>query len=353
MKNDFILKIISAGGMAPSGDNMQPWKTTWDGETLRLYLEKKADISVYNTDECGSYIACGAFIENVRLMAASLGYTANISFFPNATTDPFYIANIIFIKNTPAELETASFINKRHSNRKKYLKKEISSELISIFNLIDPSIKIITDKFLRNTIFDIASLNEYFILHNDHVRNGLMKTIRWSSNEEEISRTGLFFKTLELNLGQLFFFRKFTKPLFVKILNFLGFPKILQKSGKNLYSTSSAVGAVTIKSMSPQDLVSAGIIIEKIWIIATKKGLAFQPITGIPYLIFAMNKNSKIFSINEQRLLKDADFSLRKIFELSPSDQFGMIFRLGYANKVSAISKRKPVHSFHEFINNL
>jgi nitroreductase len=61
---DIILKIVEAGTWAPSGDNCQPWRFTWNGQKLLLFNVSERDTSLYNSSQRASFIAHGAVLEN-------------------------------------------------------------------------------------------------------------------------------------------------------------------------------------------------------------------------------------------------------------------------------------------------
>ena len=90
-----LKKIVGAGILAPSGDNCQPWKLYYEGTKLHLVNLPERDTSLYNVNDIASFIAFGAMIENMNIVAQSLGYTLSVSLFPKGGKTPV-VASISF-----------------------------------------------------------------------------------------------------------------------------------------------------------------------------------------------------------------------------------------------------------------
>ena len=82
IQREEIETILTYGVMAPSGENCQPWKFIINDSTVSIILLPKADQSIYNTNQKGSYIAHGALIENIVLYAQHVGILAEVLLFP-------------------------------------------------------------------------------------------------------------------------------------------------------------------------------------------------------------------------------------------------------------------------------
>ncbi|HED00536.1 MAG TPA: molybdopterin biosynthesis protein MoeY, partial [Proteobacteria bacterium] len=51
ISKEIIFKIVESGIWAPSGDNCQPWRFTWNGQKLLLFNVPKRDTSLYNSSQ--------------------------------------------------------------------------------------------------------------------------------------------------------------------------------------------------------------------------------------------------------------------------------------------------------------
>ncbi len=84
MTEDEILQILRKGVLAPSADNLQPWKFLIYPEKSQVdfFLDPER---IKNFCDAGLRVPCisaGAVIENIRLEAAYLGCDLDVVYFP-------------------------------------------------------------------------------------------------------------------------------------------------------------------------------------------------------------------------------------------------------------------------------
>nr|NJM04334.1 hypothetical protein [Desulfobacula sp.] len=79
--------IIQAGIQAPSGDNCQPWKFSYDKNTIFFYLNEDTDRSFFNVAQTASMISCGAAMENMKITATKFKLRSDIQY-GSAETGP-------------------------------------------------------------------------------------------------------------------------------------------------------------------------------------------------------------------------------------------------------------------------
>lgn len=299
-----IKNIIEYSINAPSGDNSQPWRFVVKNNEIHLFNLPKRDLTLYNFKRRGDYIAHGALIENIVLTASQYGFKTKIDLFPqNENID--FVARLTFEKNISQNsvLQNSPLykaIKNRTTNRKPYktefLLEEQKHEIYKSADEIDNiEIKLTEDKDKVKDLSGImslieekgkigvlakaVSLNDRLMLENFYIHRFLFSIIRWSE-EEEKEKAGMYFKTLELSPPQLFIFKHiFSRWSLLQILNkLLGISKLLPKETSKLYSSSSAIGIVAIKSEANENFVYVGRLFEKIWLKAVTMNLAFKPL---------------------------------------------------------------------------
>lgn len=171
--NEDMVKIIEAGILAPSGENCQPWKVKQDGKRLYLYIDPTKDTSIYNYQQKGSMVACGAFIENAIVAAKSLGYSAKVDIDDGSKNN--LVATIsLGEKGSPQDDNLYQAIFTRATNRKAYKAAEISTEQKK--EIIDcgvGDVKVVTldDKAVIKKLSTPISLNEQLIFENKHIHD--------------------------------------------------------------------------------------------------------------------------------------------------------------------------------------
>ncbi len=70
----------------------------------------------------------------------------------------------------------------------------------------------------------------------------------------------------------------------MRIFRTLGLPKMAARSNAAVYGRSGAIAAVVLDRTEPEDYLSAGRCMQRIWLEATHEGLAAQPLAGLLYL---------------------------------------------------------------------
>ncbi|MDD5451857.1 MAG: nitroreductase family protein [Desulfovibrionales bacterium] len=410
---DTILKIVEAGTWAPSGDNCQPWRFTWDGQKLLLLNVPEGDTSLYNSRQRASLIAHGAVLENMDIAARSYGYSMCPTLFPvsqNASSkeeQSSLIAAIEF-QECPREDDTLlPFITKRVTNRNPYKKrktidKEVIAALMSLpeetgigelyltgDNLPSPLTPEIPPspplqkggcgalyapldkegtplsppfphsggfaeakkkgdtggfseqiKFLAKAV----AIHDRMLFENENLHHFVFEHIRWSEKEGLQAKDGMPIKTMGLNPFQAMAFRLLGNWALVSSLNIFGLSHMLPFQSYKLCLGSSAMGLIQMPGATPEDFVLGGRLLQRVWLTATKHGLAFHPMTGITFLIQRLYLDRELgFSETHKRLLEKAWDYLQSVFPVNRSKGIIMLFRLGYASPPPAQAPRRTV----------
>jgi len=342
-----VEKIIEFGAYAPSGENVQPWRVVINNPyEFLLYNLPDVDSSIYNTNQTGSHIALGAFLENILIGAHSLGYEVEIRMFPSS--DKNHIASVYIKKsdlNYDEDSHLAKYIKSRCTNRKPQ-EKDLSSMKI---NQLESALKPARDneanlQIRLSTTKEIAqafSLNDQLTFSKRELHKFFFDHLRWSQKDVEKHVTGMYIKTLELPLP----IQKLLKILkywrIMNGLNKIGISKQIAGEACKLYENSGAFGAILTSGDSPKDFIDAGRVLERVWIKATSMGLNFHPLGGIALLMYlAETPNKKLlFSDNEIALLNSARESLSNLFNVT-NKKILFFFRVGKGATPSAYSPK-------------
>ena len=93
-----IERILNAGNQAPSGENCQPWRFLVRGLTIEIHLLPERDQSAYSWGQRASFLANGAAIENMIIVASAEQYRCDVTYFPD-TNNEWHVATILLIKD--------------------------------------------------------------------------------------------------------------------------------------------------------------------------------------------------------------------------------------------------------------
>ena len=340
--------VLEQAVTAPSGDNSQPWWFHLNGNVLEVNMIPDKDNPILNFRLSGSYIALGALIENISILSTEEKLGTKISLLPEKNS-PYLIARISFTEDENIEQdELAPFVTKRATNRKPYHKKVLPKEFIddilsSMNEREGGSIVVLsTDIAVIKATAIASSTMERVALETEAIHKLFFGNIVWSEEEEIARGMGLPIKTTELPPPIQLLFRWIKKWENTKLLNRIGLSKMASAANAQTYATTPVVGVILAKAFEPEAYVEAGRLFERVWIKATRYGLAFQPVTGILFLaqrVFA--KETEMLNPQHLPLIESAYNTIKKQFNIN-EEVPALYFRIGYADKPSANTRRRP-----------
>lgn len=341
---DDIKTILSRAVWAPSGDNSQPWKFEIVPNKLKIFNIPDRDNPILNFRQSGSYIAHGALIENICIIAPSLGYETEVVLFPQ-TSEPDLVAEITFspIKSTANPL--IDIIQKRCSNRRAYncaalIPREVISEIKNLGN--DEAEVVISEdkKELENTAKSLSQM-EQIALENKGIHQLFFGSMFWDQKTNKTGKPGLFIKTLDLPLPMQYLFRLLRYWTVTRVLNMLGFSNLARIGNSKLYSQSAAHICIVIKKDDRESFIKAGRMTQRVWLKSTERNLSVQPVTGILFLgrKFLSGDQDGFEEKHVERAI-EAYKKIKNVFKLGEDKTIAMFLRVGYAFSPSARSTR-------------
>jgi Nitroreductase family. len=339
--------MARAGALAPSGDNLQPWSFVADGEELLIRHDPRRDLSLFNVRCLASYISLGAVLENIAIAASNEGYRAVMAYSPNAQ-DRDLIAKMRFEAGADKDA-LADFLDKRCTNRKPYASRPISPDVLKRISELQehfPTIGIAwtIDKFKLKQLGQLVSDADRLIFENERIHAHLFSTIRWTQAELENTRDGLPIQSLELGRAGSLAFRGLKRWSVVNFLNRFGFSRIAAKKSVMLMRRCSAAALITAPDTSHLSFMLAGRAFQRVWLQATKEGLAVQPMTAIIFLQLRSRLGDYEGLVGDHVAIID---KLRDdVHELHalPKDRVpAMILRIGFSSPPSVRTMRRPI----------
>lgn len=342
MDKESVKKIIEAGILAPSGGNSQPWRFEVDGSRVYVWALPERDHAILNFRYRGTWIAHGAFLENMIIAASKIGFLAIAKIFPRPE-EPNLTFEINFEKTSPKHEPFYEAIFKRATNRKIYNTTPLSKhQKEDLLRLGSNFLKLIEDPVKIKTLAEAVSVNEIVMLENKVLHKLFFKEIVWTDKEELRKKAGLYLRTMEIPPPAQIMLRFFKHWPIMKFANKLGVARKIAADNAKNYAKVAAIGIISVND-SNADFIEAGRVIEKLWLYATAVNLKFHLITGVPFLWQGINsgKTSDIFSNEHIDFIKQA---YQDIVEVSGSNgkMPVAIFRIGEDGEPSARSSRLP-----------
>ena len=346
--------LLSAGVMAPSGDNAQPLKFAIEDKKICVYLDPERDQSFFNVDQIASIISCGAVIENIKIAASSLNIRPNIELMPQKNkSDLMGILDFEKIENTKKD-PLCDFIWQRHTNRKLYKKIKVDHSIVNAIKeqgeqIEGVRVRLITDfkkiKKVARLVYNADKIRVEFRPLHEH----LMKMIRFNRREMYSTRDGLPLKNLEAGIqGEIFLI--ITKPWSImNLFNKLGIGKLVAFHSYRSIKSASGVGLITVSGKDNTAFLKGGMAMQRVWLETMRKGLFFQPMTAITLFWERWKRYRDSFMKQHKELLNRIWPEYEKIFELDLNDDEShiMLFRFGYVNsQVKVKTIRRHLREF-------
>lgn len=339
-----LLKILRDACRAPSGDNVQPWRFSWNGAALKVYNVPGLHNPYLDSEERGAYIAHGALLENLVIAAPHYGYEASVNLFPDVQESDL-VAVCHFTSCTPRDEPLYAAIAKRATNRRPYEARPLDSEargaLLETQLPENVTLLLVENPETRAVLAPRISAIERLLLGHAVLTKAFFAHIVWTEREERTKRSGFFLKTMEFNPVQTFVFKLASKPWFMRAFRMLGLPSLIAKEDAKLYGGGSALGGLRVSKFSPEEAIALGRALERVWLNATAHGLALQPLFGTTMMGYKSRRGTVPFLSPAERAAIEEDARVLESTFGNAHDTPTLAFRVGYAQEPSAYTSRK------------
>jgi hypothetical protein len=115
--------------------------------------------------------------------------------------------------------------------------------------------------------------------------------LRWTTESAEQTRDGIDMRTIDLSLKDITGLQLMKDPRAARLLSEWNAGKAIEKMSNDGVATASGIGILTVPALSARYSLSAGRAMERVWLAATKSGLAVQPYYA-PVHHFALIRNN-------------------------------------------------------------
>lgn len=349
---EFVRFVVLQGILAPSAGNCQPWRFTWEGDTLSVIHDRARSQNLMDAERRTALVALGAAIENIRIAAAHRGQATSIEAFP-VRDDPNRVAALRFTPDAAAITSPAarlfSAVARRATNRRlgtgEPLSKRAHETLTGVAREFGVHLDLLTDDVSIAEAGRIAGAADRVRFFHPDLHAELISELRWSAETAETTRDGIDLATLELTAAEVAAMRLVARADVAAFLRDLqtGGQAVEELAGK-AFRSSSAVALVTANGDRPADFLRGGQAIERLWLAATALGLAVHPWTTAPYLVEVLRTDqATIFTQSERDRLHDLGTRLDRLFPQTVGRPRLMLLRLFVAEPPSARALRLPL----------
>lgn len=341
--------VLENAALAPSGGNFQPWKFAWDGARLRCLFDEERTHYFTNYHHCETHVSLGAAVTNIEVAARAIGFTADVVPFP-AGDGANPVCELMFRPEPPQgdSVDLAAAIPYRMTSRirgdRAPLANEDEEALTNLAAACGAKILWITDPGkLAEAGGVLGKLNRIGYL-NPESHPGIMKMLRWNEQEAKETRDGIPVNTMELSTVELTGLHLVTSHQVLKYMNNLGMGRALENMPVAWMRSASALCLLVLaRTPSAGAFFEAGRILERLWLVATVRGLAFQLLGVSSYFERLLHGGGEGFSAEERKVLEQARSRYAELFEIPPGVCEAVLFRIARPNAAVGRAPRRRV----------
>ncbi len=341
--------LLAAAIRAPSGDNSQPWRFRWQGESLYLFLDAERSDNFFEVDRVGALASAGAVAANVELEAGARGFGAEMAWWPEGGEGP--VARLTFEPAEPLDSPLAAAIPGRCVNRRPFDRRPLPADWLA--NQVadaatsDTTLTWLTEQAALSKICHVIRLADWVRYTHPLAHESLMAELRFSRAEAEATRDGMAIPTLEAGPFAGPFLKAVRPWPRMAALNRLGAYRGLTLPTTRLAVSAPAIGLLWSPQEGETTFLKGGRAMERIWLAATAESIRFQPMTVATLFIRRLLRHGPdAFDGRQRRWLEEAWKLLRGLFPVDEASAMVLLFRVGHGPPARARSLRRPAASF-------
>jgi len=340
--------VVTAGMMAPSGANVQPWKFHFADGVLSLRNDPSRAFKYLDLENMTVWVSLGAVLENIVIAARAIGLEPKITPFPDAN-DADLGARITFSPRTPVRDELLEWIPKRQANRRKAetrsaLPDAVKQKLGEVAAAAGVRVQIKDDEASLAAYDELLRFESRLGFANEGIHSEFTGTFRWTPEEVMTRRDGLDVCTLEVKGPHRAVLHALTDPANVKAIKEANAADFFEKPAAGRITSSDAIVLVTVKGFEPRAVLGAGRAVQRLWTTAQMLGFGVQPQTFLPYYFMRLERaGGEGFDESERKELAEKRVKYRELFEVGPDEAEIFFFRLHRSDAPSARSLRRKL----------
>ncbi|MES2353889.1 MAG: hypothetical protein V4568_05660 [Pseudomonadota bacterium] len=270
--------LANAGHQAPSADNSQPWRFRWDPALTTLRVSRSDE--GLGADHPAVLMAMGAVSENMVQAALAIGMDPTSWQFIVQSEErldtlriPQPPSGFSLIQNLPLS------ITQRHTNRNAFFKTPIPQDIVrKIAALSEGNVKtlVVEDRDVINQIVNVVSLASEARFQTEEIHRWFAQSLRFTE-QEVAGGDGLDVATLCLPPGGKLLLNVTKNWSTMNFLNRVGGHKLFAKVEGSGLRNCGAIVAFTGSVATKETWLSAGRLLQRVWLLLASQDLAAQP----------------------------------------------------------------------------
>jgi hypothetical protein len=276
-----IERICDAAHLAPSRDNLQPWRFEVDGETISFVVDPARDATPMNAGGRMARIALGAAVECALLRAGRMG--ASVRFHP-----PRPGALVTLTVTAPKRVpEADKALVRRATNRRVYDGRPLADETVATLRSKTPDLDgVRTLWFGRERVRVLGPIveeGEALFYSDPRLRDAALRAVRFDVRDREEVTRGLSVGSLELSGPERLTLDSLRKTPQDRLVAMGAFRKMGARA-RRLVESASGVCVVVARGSSSETDIAVGRCMQRAWLALTRLDLAAHPMSSISAL---------------------------------------------------------------------
>lgn len=349
-----IRTLVTHAITAPSGGNSQPWKWLADGEELHLFLDADRSSGLIDFEHAGSYVALGCAAETLVIATHAANSEISVRPFPSEGR-PDWAATCV-VANSGLEARERRWhddlhaqIGVRHTNRKPgdrmpLTTVDLESLTAAVRSVPSADIQWICEREHLESIGGLMGKADRLRMLHQQYHDEMYRELRWSPDEAARGRDGLDIPTLDLSPSDLAGLEMCRDWSSLALLRQWNGGRNLEKSARRSVASASAVALITMPLARSVDYFQGGRAIQRMWLTATKRGLAVHPMTTLPYLFARVlrGRGEGLDSATAEEIARLRS-PYEALFRVEDGMAEVMLIRIGRAQASESRSSRRSV----------
>jgi nitroreductase len=273
--------ILDAARIAPSHDNMQPWRFVVDGDTISFLVDHERDRSPANAGGRMARIGIGAALESALQCAGRLGAAARFEAPPQSA--------LVTLRISPPKRmpEPDKAAIRRATNRRIYDGRAIDDPTFAWLQEATPPLEgVRTLWFGRErvrTLGPIVEQGEAAFFAEPATREAALRAVRFDVRDREEVTRGLSVGSLELPPAERLNVDSLRHTPHDRLVAMGAFKRV-GAHARRLVESASGVCVLTASGSDPTADVTVGRCMQRAWLSLTRRGLVAQPMSAIVQL---------------------------------------------------------------------
>jgi nitroreductase len=334
-------RILDAAHLAPSHDNLQPWRFAVEGETISFLLDHERDRSPANARGRVARIAVGAALECALLRAGRMG--ATVKFLP-AQPGALVTISVTAPKRT---VEADKALMRRVTNRRLYDGRPLDDATFAWLQQATPVLESTKTLWFGRervrTLGPIVGEGEALYYRDPPAREAALKALRFDVRDNEEVTRGLSVGSLELTTAERLAVDAFRKNPQERLESMAAFDK-MGAYARRLMESASGVCIVATPGTDEMSDVLVGRCMQRAWLALTRRGLVAQPMNAVPSIEARLGVDDPSAAFADPAKAAAVVASLRAAFPgVDKASRIAVVMRVGQAPPPTARVRRLPL----------